>query len=57
MQNGISNPHLAKPKESSWVLKNVIRLQGKGVFNMNTKTKLKLVGMGLTLAKGSKLLM
>ena len=35
----------------------VIRLQGKGVFNMNTKTKLKLVGMGLTLAKGSKLLM
>ena len=57
MQNGISNPHLAKPKESSWVLKNVIRLQWKGVFNMNTKTKLKLVGMGLTLAKGSKLLM
>ena len=35
----------------------VIRLQGKGVFNMNTKTKVKLVGMGLTLAKGSKLLM
>ena len=56
MQNGISNPYLAKPmgvqlsfRES--LEEQEIRLQGKGVFHMNTKIKVKISGDGTNIGK------
>ena len=42
MQNGIFNPHLARPRESR-------------VFNMNTKIKVKISGDGTNIGKRLKI--
>ena len=55
MQNGISNPHLARPRVQLSFRESLeeqeIRLQGKGVFHMNTKIKVKISGDGTNIGK------